>query len=107
MGRGWGEATRRCLGVPCPFDTLVRLPGASRVGAINEKPDPFEMQAKMAGCQRLRQVDETMVVCAECRYGSDQRAAGWKAFLTAEEDGSEGVEVFCPECAKEAFGDAC
>jgi hypothetical protein len=42
-----------------------------------------------------------MLVCAECRYGADRLATGWKAFLTAEEDGSEEVEVFCPDCAQE------
>jgi hypothetical protein len=60
-----------------------------------------EFVAHMAELKRLRQLRETMLRCAECHYGADRWATGWKAFLTVEEDGSQGVEVFCPACAKE------
>jgi RNase P subunit RPR2 len=43
------------------------------------------------------------LVCAECGDASDTFTDGWRALLTAEEDGSESVAVFCPKCAEE-FG---
>jgi hypothetical protein len=45
-----------------------------------------------------------MLVSAACRKRSDdEEGARGRAFLALEEDGSESVEVFCSECAKEEF----
>lgn len=41
------------------------------------------------------------LICEECGVESDARAAGWEAHLTLEDDGSEGVAFFCPECVDE------
>jgi len=39
--------------------------------------------------------------CELCEVSSGLRAVGWEAHLTREEDGSEGVAFFCPECISE------
>jgi hypothetical protein len=47
-----------------------------------------------------------LLVCAACGVGPDGNAHHWRALLALEEDATETVETFCPECAKEEFGDA-
>ena len=43
--------------------------------------------------------------CTECGQESEEHVMGWRAYLTVEDDGSEAVLVFCPECAEREFGD--
>jgi len=45
-----------------------------------------------------------VLVCANCDVKSEGRARDWRAFLTGEEGEVDGMEVFCPECAREEFG---
>jgi hypothetical protein len=47
-----------------------------------------------------------VLTCAECGKRSDEEEGlGWRGLLALEEDGSESVEVFCPECHRDEFGD--
>ena len=48
-----------------------------------------------------------MLRCAECLRKTEGRgfAQGWRAYPTLEPDGTEGVAVFCPDCAQREFGD--
>jgi ribosomal protein S27AE len=41
--------------------------------------------------------------CAECGRVSREGERGWTAYLTAEDDGSEAVAVFCPDCGEREF----
>jgi hypothetical protein len=41
------------------------------------------------------------LICDECGSKSDDRAWGWEAYLGYEDDGTESVAVFCPECVVE------
>jgi hypothetical protein len=43
------------------------------------------------------------LICDECGAMSDLRAFGWEALLTHEENESEGVAFFCPDCVAELF----
>jgi hypothetical protein len=43
-------------------------------------------------------------VCANCGRARENAERGWRAYLT--DDTPPSVEVFCPECAEEEFGDA-
>lgn len=45
---------------------------------------------------------ELVLVCAECGAESDERAEGWRAFLTCDEPAE--AAVFCPECAAAEYG---
>jgi len=36
--------------------------------------------------------------CCECGRVSREDERGWRASLTAEDDGSEDVAVYCPHC---------
>jgi hypothetical protein len=42
------------------------------------------------------------LVCEECGATADERAAGWRIYLTAE-DPPEPL-VYCPQCAEREFG---
>lgn len=46
------------------------------------------------------------LTCAECGTTAEDDAPGWRAYLTGEDGEVDGVEVFCPECAREEFGDS-
>jgi hypothetical protein len=80
---------------------LVRRLEASR-RALAEARQAVEALERQAD----RMAWSTTLSCAECGEDSDAFAVGWRALLTAEEDGSESVAVFCPNCAGE-FDDAC
>jgi hypothetical protein len=41
--------------------------------------------------------------CVECRRVSRESERGWTAHLTAEDDGSESVAIYCPECSEREF----
>ena len=41
------------------------------------------------------------LVCEECRCESDDRAPGWEGHLAIEDDDTESVAFFCPECVDE------
>jgi hypothetical protein len=38
------------------------------------------------------------LICEECGVESDDRAVGWEAHLGLEDDNTEVVACFCPEC---------
>jgi hypothetical protein len=59
-----------------------------------------ELDVKLHELERRKQMRTTMLVCTECRSGSDRWADGWKAYR-----GGDGVLVFCPDCAEYEFGD--
>jgi hypothetical protein len=42
----------------------------------------------------------------ECGRVSRENERGWRAHLTAEDNGSEGVAVYCPERDEREFADA-
>jgi hypothetical protein len=44
--------------------------------------------------------------CEQCGRVSPEGERGWTAHLTAEDDGSDGVAVFCSECDEREFGRA-
>lgn len=44
--------------------------------------------------------------CANCGVESDEKAHGWRALLTGDGIEVEGIEVFCPACAREEFDNA-
>jgi hypothetical protein len=46
-----------------------------------------------------------VLISANCDVESEEGARGWRAFLTGEEGEIDGVEVFCPERARELFDD--
>jgi len=41
------------------------------------------------------------LVCEECGCESDDRAPGWEGHLAIEDDDTESVAFFCPECVDE------
>ena len=45
-----------------------------------------------------------VLVCVNCDIESSGSARGWLALLTGEEGEVDGVEIFCPRCAREEFG---
>jgi len=42
--------------------------------------------------------------CVEFGRVSREDERGWQAHLTAEDDGSDGVAIYCPECDAREFG---
>jgi hypothetical protein len=44
--------------------------------------------------------------CVECGRVSRENERGWRARLTAEDDGSEAIAVYCPECDEREPGGA-
>ena len=42
-----------------------------------------------------------VLFCEECGCDSDFHARGWEGHLGLEDDGSESVAFFCPECVAE------
>lgn len=48
-----------------------------------------------------------MLRCVECGRRSEESgfSEGWRAYPTLEEDGSESLALFCPECAEREFGE--
>ena len=47
---------------------------------------------------------ETVLECIECGARSEGAAHGWRALLTDGEHEPEAVAVYCPDCAREEFG---
>ena len=47
-----------------------------------------------------------VLVCLECGAEAEERAAGWRAYLTDDEDEPAEVGVYCSECADREFGTA-
>ena len=47
-----------------------------------------------------------VLVCANCGVKSEGTARDWRAYVTGEEGEVDGVEVFCPACAREEFDNA-
>jgi hypothetical protein len=47
-----------------------------------------------------------MLFCSGCGCASDERARGWVAFICEDPDEVDDpcVFVYCPPCAKHAFG---
>jgi hypothetical protein len=45
---------------------------------------------------------EFHLVCEECGNSSDGSARGWRALLTIDDQAA----IYCPDCAREEFGDA-
>ena len=43
--------------------------------------------------------------CDECLTLSAEKARGWRAYSTFEDDGSAVVVIFCPDCDAREFGD--
>jgi hypothetical protein len=41
------------------------------------------------------------LICGEYGCESDDRAWGWEAYLGFENDGTESVAFFCPDCVAE------
>jgi hypothetical protein len=41
------------------------------------------------------------LICEECGCESDDHAWGWEAHLGLDDDGTESVAVFCPDCVAE------
>lgn len=48
-----------------------------------------------------RNLPDSRLVCVGCARIGDEGAVGWRALLTVDDE----IATYCPECAREEFGD--
>jgi Zn ribbon nucleic-acid-binding protein len=75
---------------------------------LDELPEADSRGARICGCdvdgagdlQSVRSLE-----CVECGRVSREGERGWRAHLTAEDDGGEDVAAYCPKCDEREFGE--
>ena len=86
--------------------SLARLKRDAERGKTDDDDVCAGLEERTREVHRMLEQQTTRLTCAECGRESDEEARGWRAYLTGEEGAVDGVEIFCPDCAREEFGDA-
>jgi len=62
---------------------------------------PFDKFKGGSRVSEREQKAEAVLACVECGKRAEGSARGWRALLTVDDE----VATYCPECAREEFGE--